>query len=185
LKLVRPSLRHLPLYVDALERGWSPDNMRGAEAAREELQKIAVDPRAYVESLDDREAMGDPVVLPDGTAVPRLPGYRRWLWDGEFCGVIGLRWQPGTTALPPHCPGHIGYAVVPWKQRRGYATLALRRLLPEARDEGLSFVEIATEPSNLASQRVIEANGGVFVERFVNPVALGSTEALLYRIALA
>jgi predicted acetyltransferase len=185
LKLVRPSIKRLPVYVDALQRGWSADNLRGAAAARQEMQRIAVDPRAYIESLDDREAKGDPAVLPDGSAVPRLPGYRRWLWDGEFCGVIGLRWQPGTTDLPPHCPGHIGYAVVPWKQRRGYATLALKRLLPEAKAEGLSFVEIATEPSNLASQRVIEANGGVLVARFVNPVALGATEGLRFRIALA
>src|SRR2546430_6881442 len=33
--------------------------------------------------------------LPDGSVVPRLPGYRKWIWDGEFCGVIGFRWQPG------------------------------------------------------------------------------------------
>ena len=63
---------------------------------------------------------------PDGSTAKRLPGFKRWLWDGEFCGSIGLRWQPGTTALPPHCLGHIGYAVVPWKRRRGYATQALR-----------------------------------------------------------
>jgi len=99
--------------------------------------------------------------------------------------VRRVRQRTGTTALPPHCPGHIGYTVVPWKQRRGYATLALRRLLPEAKDEGLLFVDITTEPSNLASQHVIQANGGVFVERFVSPVALGAGEALRYRIALA
>ena len=72
--------------------------------------------------------------------VARLPGYRRWLWDGEFCGSIDFRWQPGTTALPPHCLGHIGYGVVPWKQGRGYATRALSLLLPAARAEGLAFV---------------------------------------------
>jgi len=41
------------------------------------------------------------------------------MWDDEFAGSIGFRWQPGTSALPPHCLGHIGYAVVPWKQGRG------------------------------------------------------------------
>jgi predicted acetyltransferase len=114
--------------------------------------------------------------------VPRLPGYHRWIWDGEFCGNIGFRWQPGTEALPPYCLGHIGYAVVPWKQRRGYATQALRELLPAVRDEGLRYVEITTRPDNLASQRVITANGGVFLEEFVTPAALGGENQFRYRV---
>ena len=86
--------------------------------------------------------------------------------------------------MPPHCLGHIGYAVVPWKQRRGYATAALRQFLPSAKEEGLSYVEITTDPQNLASRRVIEANGGVLHERFVKPPQFGSTPGLRYRIAL-
>lgn len=106
------------------------------------------------------------------------------MWDGEFCGVIGLRWQPGTEALPPYCLGHIGYTVVPWKQRRGYATRALAAMLPLARREGLRYVEVTTVASNVPSQRVIDANGGVLVERFRKPDAYGGTEGLRYRIDL-
>lgn len=135
--LVTPAQAHLASYEAALARGWSADNERGKAAADEELARLRSNPTAFLESMDDREARGGPVTLPDGSVVPRLPGYRRWLWDGEFCGSIGFRWQPGTTALPPHCLGHIGYAVVPWKQRLGYATLALRLLLPEAKRQGL------------------------------------------------
>src|SRR5207342_659181 len=120
------------------------DNVRGEPAAREELVKIAEDPVLFLASLVDREAKGAPITMPDGSQVPRLPGFRRWMWDGEFCGSIGLRWQPGTTELPPHCLGHIGYAVVPWKRGRGYATRALRELLPQAKREGLRYVEITT-----------------------------------------
>jgi hypothetical protein len=65
-------------------------------AAREELQKIATDPAAFVAALDDPQAKGGPIGLPDGSTVPRLPGFRRWMWDGAFCSSIGLRWQPGT-----------------------------------------------------------------------------------------
>ena len=93
--------------------------------------------------------------------------------------------QRGTEALPPHCPGHIGYAVVPWKRRRGYATAALRAIMPEASAEGLAWVEITTDPDNVASRRVIEANGGVLVERTTRPPQLGGTPALRYRIDLA
>ena len=184
LDLVRPSIRFLPGYVAALERGWSADSARADAASKEELALIAADRDHFLSTQADREPRGETVTLPDGSKVPRLPGYRRWLWDGEFCGLINLRWQPGTHALPPHCLGHIGYAVVPWKQRRGYATAALRQFLPAAKEEGLSYVEITTDPQNLASQRVIEANGGVLHERFVKPPQFGSTPGLRYRIAL-
>lgn len=26
-----------------------------------------------------------------------LPGYHLWMWDGEFCGSINLRWHRGTS----------------------------------------------------------------------------------------
>jgi predicted acetyltransferase len=184
LKLVTPSIEHLSSYVAALERGWSADNVRGAAAAKEELEQVQANAVAFLESMTDREAKAAPVTLPDGSRVRRIPGFRRWLWDGEFCGSISLRWQNGTTALPPHCLGHIGFAVVPWKQRRGYATRALSLLLPEAKAEGLTFVEITTDPENFASQRVITANGGTLVEQFTKPAAYGCKLGLRYRIAL-
>ena len=113
-----------------------------------------------------------------------FPDLRLWLWDGEFCGSIGLRWQPGTAALPPHVLGHIGYAIVPWKGGRGYAKLAVKQMLEHARDEGLEYVEITTDPDNVAPRRVIEANGGILLERFKRPVQYGRSDALRSRIAL-
>ncbi|MGH8092059.1 MAG: GNAT family N-acetyltransferase [Chthoniobacterales bacterium] len=184
MRLVWPSLQYLPGYVAALERGWSPDNSRGAEVVREQLDAIAANPEGFLSGLVLRRPTGEVITLPDGSKAPRLPGYRRWLWDGEFCGSIGFRWQIGTSALPPYILGHIGCAVVPWKQRRGYATEALRQLLPEARAEGLDYVEITTDPDNVASRRVVEANGGVLVERFIRPAQYGRTPAIRYRIAL-
>jgi len=184
MKLVFPSSRYLPSYVDALERGWSSDNVRGKAAADEELARIRSNSDAFLASLVDREAKGEPITLPDGSKVPRLPGFRCWLWDGEFCGAISLRWQQGTEALPPHCFGHIGYAVVPWKQRRGYATQALGLMLLEAKAVGLRYVELTTDPENIPSQRVIEANGGALHERFKKPEQFGSAFGLRYRIVL-
>ena len=176
-------MQYLPSYVHALEQGWSPDNLR-PDAWHEELEEIKRDPRRFLAQQVDRKAEGPPVHLPDGSTVPRLPGYHKWMWDGEFCGVIGFRWQPGTTELPPHCLGHIGYSVVPWKRAKGYATRALELLLPEARQEGLAYVELTTDADNVASQRVIEANGGMVVERFNKPAGYGGAASLRYRIAL-
>lgn len=183
LELVVPAREHLDSYVAALRRGWSPDNLR-PQTSVEQLASIAHDADAFLAGLADRDGKGGPITLPDGSKMPRVPGYRLWMWDGEFCGSIGFRWQPGTSELPAYVLGHIGYAVVPWKQRRGYATEALRLMLERAHDEGLAYVEITTDPDNVPSQRVIEANGGVLVERFVRAPQYGSTPALRYRIDL-
>jgi predicted acetyltransferase len=184
MELVWPAARYLPGYVHALEQGWSPDNLR-PQAAVEELARIAKDPARFLSEQVDREAKGPPVILPDGCTVPRLPGYSRWMWDGEFCGAIGFRWQPGNSDLPPYCLGHIGYSVVPWKRERGYATRALQLLLPQARDEGLAYVELTSDADNIASQRVIEANGGKLIERFHKSAQYGFGESLRFRILLA
>jgi predicted acetyltransferase len=183
LRLVVPAREYLDGYVDALRRGWSPDTTR-PDAGMRELEALAQDESAFLAGFTDREGKGPAVTLPDGSQVQRLPGFRLWMWDGEFCGTIGFRWQPGTTDLPPHVLGHIGYAVVPWKRGRGYAKESLRLMLAQAHADGLAFVQVTTDPDNLASQRVIEANGGVLVERFTRTPQYGSTPALRYRIDL-
>jgi predicted acetyltransferase len=65
---------------------------------------------------------------------------------------------------------------------KGFATQALRCLLPEAFAIGLPFIEITTDPENIASQRVIESNGGILVEEFTKPPQFGSKLGLRYRI---
>ena len=179
-----PSRDLLSPYADALRRGWSPDNVRLLMTARERLAAIEVDAGAFLPTLDDQEACGAPIRLPDGSIVPRLPGFVRWMWDGEFCGSIGFRWVPGTSDFPPHVLGHIGFSVVPWKRCQGYAKQALALMLPEARGRGLDHVDLTTDPDNGASQKVIEHSGGVFVGRFSKGAAYGGAEALRFRIRL-
>lgn len=182
--LVIPSVQYLPSYVAALKRGWSPDTVRGQAVTVEQLRAIDTDPVGFIDRLDDEEARGDPVQLPDGSTVPRLPGFHRWIWDGEFCGNIGFRWQSGTSDLPPHVLGHIGFTVVPWKRGQGHAKKALALMLAEARKRGLAHVEVTTDLDNIASQRVISSVGGRLHERFQKPAAFGGNDALRFRIAL-
>jgi predicted acetyltransferase len=182
-ELVWPAQAYLSSYVDALDRGWTPDNLR-AEAGREELVRIRENANLFLSQQVDREGRGPPIVLPDGKVVPRLPGYTRWMWDGAFCGVIGFRWQPGTTELPPYCLGHIGFSVVPWKRGLGYATRALALLLADVRKEGLPYVELTTDLTNIASQCVIIANGGRVVEHFNKPEGYGGAPSLRFHIPL-
>jgi len=56
MQLVTPWSIHLPSYVAALRAGWSADNIRGAAAAAEELDRIEADPDGFLASLQDREA---------------------------------------------------------------------------------------------------------------------------------
>ncbi len=184
MNLVWPELAMLPSYTEALRRGWSPNNARVEVARIEELAAIEADQEGFIALQVDRDAKGLAITLSNGTTVARLPGFRMWMWDGEFCGMIGLRWQKGTAELPPTCLGHIGYTVVEWKRGRGYATRALRLLLPQARAEGLPFVELTTNPDNIPSQKVILANGGALVERFEKPDSQGGGECFKYRIEL-
>ncbi len=139
---------------------------------------------AFIASLEDREAKGAPVKT--------SRRFNRCADSGHSTLAVGRRvrrkyrfplaaWNYGTSAP---LPGHIGYAVVPWKQGNGYAKRALKLLLPEAVAEGLPFVEITTDPENIASQRVILANGGILVEHFTTPPQFGSKPGLRYRIAL-
>lgn len=157
ISLVRPSLDRLPGYKAALEAGWSPSTTR--DVSGEQIAAIRNDAEKFLRDLTEHE--GRTVTLGDGSEVPRLPGSVFWIWDGEFCGAINFRFVPGTLDLPPYVSGHIGYAVVPWKRERGYATQALALLLPIAREAGLPRMLITCDASNAASRRVIETNGGV------------------------
>jgi predicted acetyltransferase len=185
MQLVWPAEQYLASYTEALKRGWSPDNLR-PQASLEELAEIGRDPVAFVAEQVDRDAKGPPITMPDGSVVARLPGYHLWMWDGEFAGSIGFRWQPGTNELPPYCLGHIGFAVVAWKRRRGYATQALGSLLKMVRTDGLGldYVELTTDLTNTASQHVITANGGQLFEHFRKPAGYGGAESLRFRIPL-
>ncbi|MBN9561176.1 MAG: GNAT family N-acetyltransferase [Alphaproteobacteria bacterium] len=140
-----------------MTHGWSPNTIR--DVRDEELTAIAKNTAGFLRQLRGEEA--GIVKLADGREVSRLPGLVRWMWDGEFCGAINLRYQPGTEELPPYVSGHVGYSVVPWKRSRGYATRALSLLLPLARQAGLARVLLTCDADNIASCRVITANGGI------------------------
>ena len=98
--------------------------------------------------------------------VPRPTGHvpSSVLWIGgddpdEYLGSLSIR-----HALTPYLlevAGHVGYSVRPTARRRGVATEALRLALPEAARLGLDRVLVTCDTDNVASARVIEANGGV------------------------
>jgi len=177
LSLIVPSLEKLSEYTAALKTGWSPDTT-GDVSARQ-LADIARDPMAFLAELTRQDGI---FTQPSGRQVPRLPSRVFWLDDGEFCGVINLRFVAGSDALPDYVSGHIGYTVVPWKRQRGYARRALALMLPIAREVGLTRLEITCDEGNEPSRPVILANGGAFAETRRVP---GGKPKLVFHIDLA
>ncbi|MGR9254030.1 GNAT family N-acetyltransferase [Rhizobium leguminosarum] len=163
--LLQPDLENLSGFEAALAAGWSPDPRRAGNEAyvHGELQRLRQNRLGFLHDL-----------IPNGRqragfGSPPLTTRLFWIWDGEFCGSISLRFQAGTEELPPEVSGHVGYSVVPWKQRNGHATTALSLLMAVASKEGLDRLVVLCNEDNDASRRVIERNGGELFMRGPHP----------------
>ena len=186
LQLIQPHPKYLDAYIETLVRGWNPSSFLQSDGPlRGEINEINNNRVKFFQNNLNIIGGAEPIALPDGTCVERLPQITKWMWDGEFVGKIQFRWQHKTVALPPTCLGHIGYGVVPWARGKGYATAALKLLLEEIQYCGLPYVELVTSSDNLISQRVIASCSGRFVEDFEKLPANGGGPAKRYRIDLA
>ena len=129
--------------------------------AMAEEYSLAGDPRyqpaledfpAYLRSLlDGARGIG---LLPG-----RVPFSTFWLTSGRhLIGRSSIRHR-----LTPDLEdegGHIGYDIRPSERLKGYGKLILRLTLAEARKLGLSRALLTCDTDNVASAKVIEANGG-------------------------
>lgn len=90
-----------------------------------------------------------------------VPATTLWWVDGEeYLGRLTIRHR--LTAHLMNIGGHIGYDVRPSARRRGHATVMLARALPMARGLGIDRALLTCDEDNVASRKVIEANGGLF-----------------------
>jgi hypothetical protein len=78
IDIVKPAIEHLRSYRSALDQGWSPDNVR-PHAAEDQLEEIERDPAAFIAAQDDPDGREPPIKPSNGSVVPRLPGYHRWM----------------------------------------------------------------------------------------------------------
>lgn len=81
--------------------------------------------------------------------------------DNRIVGVIDLRHTIDHPILS-EWGGHIGYCVRPDERRKGYATEMLRIDLEFAKQLGLKKVMITCSESNIASEKTIRNNGGIY-----------------------
>jgi predicted acetyltransferase len=175
--LVEPKNQLLPGYERALAAGWSPETSPEPQhGIREQhLSEIRADPQGFLNRLSGRNRVVERLL--DGTPVPPMREVVYWISDGEFSGVISLRRSRNSSEPPAGVSGHVGYAVVPWKSRKGYARQALADLLQRGPCFGLERVLVTTYQDNLPSRRVIEATGGVLAGLVPYPSQPGSSDA--------
>ena len=117
-----------------------------------------------------------------GTSGPRQTATYEIMNDEQVVGEIQLRHIPSKSpALPEGFESHIYYEIKPEFQGKGFAKEALRLVLEEARKANLSEVTLTVAENNIASQRVVEANGGEMVK---SAIASDGAKHLKYRIVL-
>jgi predicted acetyltransferase len=110
--------------------------------------------------LDELRAAADADTHRDAGLVPQST---LWLVDGqEYLGRLSIR-HALTDRLRIE-GGHIGYEIRPTQRRHGYATVMLGMGLPIANGLGIDPALLTCDATNIASQRVIEANGGLLAE---------------------
>ncbi|MGY3571876.1 GNAT family N-acetyltransferase [Vibrio paucivorans] len=91
-----------------------------------------------------------------------VPCSHFWLTnEQQILGAIRIRHNIDNEFLAQEA-GHIGYDVAPSYRRKGYGKTMLGLVLAQAKALGLERVLITADEGNVASRRVIEANGGVF-----------------------
>jgi len=93
--------------------------------------------------------------------------------NGRPVGSIALRPNPNKYWLEHS--GHIGYSIRPSERGKGYGNAILRLVLEKAKGYGLSEVLLQCNEKNIASQKVIENNGGVRIKE---------DESIYYKIEL-
>jgi len=135
------------------------------EAVREyraEGRYTRLDPAALADAVPFRHHLDRLRADAHSGPVRRLHRVARtnlWLIDGEeLLGQLSIRHTLNSRLR--FKGGHIGYSVRPSQRRRGYATLMLGLALPVAHRMGIDPALITCDDTNIASRRVIEANGG-------------------------
>lgn len=162
-ELVPPTMEVHRSFVAAMAewledgRGASGDDSMVAREIREFGSEWET-PRGFERYIQRLEDDADESKL---RAYYLVPSTTFWWVDGtEYLARISIRHRLTPRLL--EVGGHIGYDVRPSARRQGHATAMLRATLPRARKLGIDPALITCDTDNIASRKVIEANGGIF-----------------------
>ena len=155
MHLVLPSVKYKPSFLKALDEYLKEESRPSTQDLfllnKEILEK---DFSTYVNKLlDESHGKNLPVGYVSHTVC--------WLIDAnEFIGRVDIRHSLNEHLM--RIGGHIGYDIRPSKRNQGYGKGILKLALPKAKAMGLIKVLVTCDETNIASKKIIEANGGVF-----------------------
>lgn len=127
-----------------------------------DLEKL--EEKSFEEWIDELEKGKDEKNLPQSYSPHTL--YLAINDENELVGAIGLRWKmvPALMAFG----GLIGYSIRPTQRGKGYASEMLKLALEKFKNTEIDNVLISCKDFNIASKKVIEKNGGVFENVYIN-----------------
>ena len=96
-----------------------------------------------------------------GTPVPSNMYLAVRISDNRIVGIIDLRHHIDHPILGTW-GGHCGYSVRPSERGRGYAKEMLRLNIENARKMGIKRLLVTCSDKNIASEKTIIANGGIY-----------------------
>ena len=99
---------------------------------------------------------------------------------GTIYGIVNIRHNIDNERLKSF-GGHIGYTIRPHSRKRGYGKYLLHLALEKCAELGLEKVLVTCDATNVASEKIIIANGG----KYSNTVMEGKTYVNRYWIEVS
>jgi predicted acetyltransferase len=161
--LTRPTTRvHASFLAAMAEEGrGGPDDDTMAERQDSRYARRWADPAVFADYVGWLCAQAQEDAPRPAGFVPSTTLW--WVSADEYLGRIAIRHR-----LTPNLRdygGHIGYDVRPSARRRGHATAMLAAALPVAHALGIDPALVTCDEDNIASRKVIEANGGTLEDQ--------------------
>lgn len=150
MPLVQPQEQYKESFIAAIKEFQNSDlHGRYKDLDAEDIDKNF---SRYIAKLD-AESKG--INLSEG----RVPQSTYWLIDhDEFIGRVRIRHS--LTDELRKIGGHIGHDIRPSQRKKGYGKTILRLALLRAKELGIDNALVTCDATNIASRKVIEANGG-------------------------
>ena len=149
MKLIKPTKEHAKSWSDAL-REFEQEGVTG-------FWNISEHPKNIEEYIQRTEQYSQGEHLPDWF----VPNTTYWLIDKEkFIGHVNIRHELNEKLKKEG--GNIGYAIRSSEREKGNGKRILALALLKAQEIGLQKALVTCDETNIASQKIIESNRGVF-----------------------